>query len=218
MKRCFVLVVLLAACGDDGHSVDAGPTTVTGELVDMESTDSGAFFCGILGATVTVHGDATQTVMTNPNGRIENLTIHEARAQLDITPPADMSQCSQPPSVYTTPATMIVDAKVAASGAVISARMFTMADAANFGFDASKAQVLVHVDGTARAVSITASHAATQAFDGTHWAAGDTGDNVFFPNVDPATGTTLVSMSNGLGAGSIPLTAGAFTFLTVVGQ
>lgn len=217
MKRCFVLVVLVAACGDDGHSVDAGPTPVTGELVDMESTDTG-FFCGILGATVTVHGDSTQMQTTNPNGRIETLTIHEARAQLDITPPVAMSQCSQPPGIYTTPAVMIVDAQVAASGAVISARMFTMADAANFGFDASKAQVLVHVDGTARPVSITATHAATQAFDGTQWAAGDTGENVFFPNVDPATGTTLVTMSGGLGAGSIPLTAGSFTFLTVVGQ
>jgi hypothetical protein len=217
MKLGFVLVVLVAACGDDGHSVDAGPTPVTGELVDMESTDTG-YFCGIFGATVTVHGDSTQTVMTNPNGRIGTLTIHEARAQLDITPPTDMAQCSQPVSIYTTPAVMIVDAQVAASGAIISSRMFTMADAANFGFDATKAQVLIHVDGTARPVSITASHAPTQAFDGTHWAPGDTGENVFFPNVDPATGTTLVAMSGGLGAGSIPLTAGSFTFLTVVGQ
>src|SRR4051812_39887477 len=103
MKRCCLVLLALAACGDDGHSADAAPTTVTGELVDMNSTDTG-FFCGILGATVTVHGDSTQTVTTNPNGRIENITIKEARAQLDITPPAAMSECSQPKSTYTTPA------------------------------------------------------------------------------------------------------------------
>ena len=217
MKRCLVLIALIAACGDDGHSVDAGPTTVTGELVDMESTDTG-FFCGIMGATVTVHGDSSQTVMTNPNGRIENLTIHEARAQLDIMPPAAMSQCSNPPSIYTMPAVMIVDAQVAASGAIISARMPTMADAANFSIDTSKAQVLVHVDGMARAVSITGNHDATKAFNGSTWAAGDTGENVFFPNVDPASGTTLVSMSNSQGTGSVPLVAGSFTFLTIVGK
>jgi hypothetical protein len=218
MKRCLVLAMLIAACGDDGHSVDAGPTTVTGELVDMESTDTG-FFCGILGATVTVHGDSTQTVMTNPNGRIENLTIHEARAQLDITPPTDASQCSNPPSTYTMPAMMIVDAQVAASGAIISARLPTMADAPNFGIDTSKAQVLIHVDGTPRAVSITGTHDAPKAFNGSTWAAGDTGENVFFANVDPSTITTKVSISgSALGTGDIPLTAGSFTFLTIVAK
>jgi hypothetical protein len=218
MRLCFVLVALLAACGDDGSSVDAGPTSVTGELVDMESTDTG-FFCGIFGATVSVHGDSSQTEMTNPNGRIEALTINAARAQLDITPPTAESECSNPKSTYTTPAIMIVDSTVAASGAMISARMFTMADAANFGFDASKAQVLVHVDGAMRAVSITGTHDATQAFDGSQWAAGDTGANVFFPNVDPGPGTTKVSMTGtSLGTGDVPLAAGTFTFLTIVGK
>src|SRR3954470_3349950 len=142
MKRCCLVLLALAVCGDDGHSADAAPTTVTGELVDMESTDTG-FFCGILGATVTVHDNPSMTETTNPNGRIETLTVTGDRPQLDITPPSAMSQCSQPPSTYTMPGIMIIDAKVATSGMLISARMPTMADATNFGIDASKAQVLV---------------------------------------------------------------------------
>src|SRR3569623_173405 len=182
MKLCFVLVVLFAACGDDGNSVDAGPTAVMGELVDMSSTDTG-FFCGILGAPVTVHGAPPQLDMTHPHGRIEGITLHEARAQLDIAPPTDTSECSQPPSTYTTPGIMIVDAQVAASGAVISARMFTAANAPDFGYDSTKAQVLVHVDGTPRPGSISGMHAATQAIDGSAWAPGDTGANEVFPHV-----------------------------------
>jgi hypothetical protein len=110
---------------------------------------------------------------------------------------------------------MIIDEQVAAAGAIISARLFTVDRAPMFNFDNTKAQVLVHVDGTQSAVSIDASHAATQAFDGTTWAAGDTGVNVYFPNVDPASGSTKVSMSGATGTGSVPLAAGTFTYLTI---
>jgi hypothetical protein len=216
MKRCLVLV-LLAACGDDGnHPVDSAPLQVMGEYVDWDSSDTGAF-CGIFGATFTVHGDATQTNMTNPNGRF-TLTIDEARAQIDITPPTAQSECSVPKSTYDVPGIMIIDQGVAAAGAIISARSFTVDRAPMFDYDSTKAQVLVHVDGEQRAVSIDAAHDPTQAFDGTTWAAGDTGGNVYFPNVDPASGSVTVSMSNATGTGSVPVTAGTFTYLTIHGQ
>jgi hypothetical protein len=214
MKRCCLVLVALAACGDDGnHPVDGSPLQVMGEYVDWDSTDTG-FFCGIFGATFTVHGDATQTNMTNPNGRF-TLTIHDARTQVDITPPTAQSECSNPKSTYNVPGIMIIDEQVASAGAVISARSFTVDRAPMFNYDSTKAQVLVHVDGTPGAVSIDAAHDATQAFDGTTWAAGDTGVNVYFPNVDPASGSTKVSMSGATGTGSVPLAAGTFTYLTV---
>lgn len=214
MKRCLVLVALVA-CGDDGnHAVDGAPLQVMGEYVDWDSTDTG-FFCGIFGATFTVHDDATQTSSTNPNGRF-TLTIGDARTRIDITPPTAQSECSVPKSTYDVPGIMILDEQVAAAGAIISARSFTVDKAPMLGYDAAKAQVLVHVDGTPHAVSIDAAHDATQAFDGAAWAAGDTGTNVYFPNVDPAAGTTTVAVSGGAtGTGSIPLAAGTFTYLTV---
>jgi hypothetical protein len=217
MKRCLVLVAL-AACGDDGnHTADGAPLTVMGEYVDWDSSDTGAF-CGIFGATFTVHGDPSQTNMTNPNGRF-TLTIHDARTQVDITPPTAQSECSVPKSTYTVPGIMIIDEQVAGAGAIISARSFTVDRAPMFNYDSTKAQVLVHVDGTPRAVSIDAAHDPAQAFDGTAWAAGDTGANVYFPNVDPGAGTTKVSVSGGAtGTGSVPLAAGTFTYLTVNAQ
>ena len=59
--------------------------------------------------------------------------------------------------------------------------MFTQVGQA---YSATQAQLVVHVGGTARQVSLSANHAATQRVDGTAWAAGDTGSDVFFPNVD----------------------------------
>jgi hypothetical protein len=211
-----LLALPLAACSGGKHTVDAAPLQVMGEFVDWmdTGTDTG-FFCGIKNAMFTVHDDPSQTDMTNPNGRF-TLTIHDARTQVDITPPSAVSECSVPPSNYTLPAIMIIDEQVAASGAILSAREFTTAQTPA-GFDITKAQVLVHVDGTPRAVSITGTHDAVQAFDGTNWAAGDTGVNVYFPNVDPSPGTTKVTTTgSALGTGSIPIAAGTFSFLTIV--
>lgn len=197
---------------------DGQPLQFTGELVDMESTDSG-FFCGILGAQFTVHGDSTRTDTSNPNGRFMLTLVPAFRTQVDITPPTAQSECSQPKSTYSHPAIIIADSNVINAGAMYSARMFTDADATNFGFDASKAQVVVHVDGTPKAVSITGTHAAALAFDGSHWAAGDTGENVLFPNVDPSAATTNITMSGTtIGAGTAPLAAGTFTFVTLAAR
>ena len=218
MKRCLVLVAL-AACSDPSHPAptDGQPLQFTGELVDMESGN--ALFCGILGAQFTVHGDATRTDSSNPNGRFMLTLVPAYRTQVDITPPTAQSECSQPKSSYSHPGIIIADSDVINAGAMYSARMYTEADAANFAPDAAKAQVLVHVEGTQRAVSITGTHAAAMAFDGTSWAAGNTGVNVLFPNVDVGGGTTNITMAGTtLGAGSAPIAANTFTFVTLVGK
>jgi hypothetical protein len=218
-----LLALVLAACGDDGgKTIDAAisdgqPLTFTGEFVDWFSTDNA--FCGIFQATFTVHGDSSRTNMTNPNGRFTLMLEPAQTTQIDITPPTAQSECSQPKSGYDVPGIMIADASVIASGQMISARAFTMAAATSVGFDATKAQVFVHVDGTPRAVSITGTHQPTEAFDGTMWAAGDTGANVYFPNVDPAPGMTTVStMGTALGTGTVPIAAGTITYVTIVEQ
>jgi hypothetical protein len=221
--RWILLALAIAGCGDDGgNKIDAAisdgqPLTFTGEYVDWFSTDSA--FCGIFQATFTVHGDSSRTNMTNPNGRFTLSLAPAQTTQIDITPPTAQSECSQPPSTYNVPGIIIADASVIASGQMFSARAFTVAQAASVGFDSTKAQVFVHVDGTPRAVSITGTHQPAEAFDGTTWAAGDTGANVYFPNVDPAPGMTTVSTTgSSIGTGTVPLAAGTITYLTIVEQ
>jgi len=220
MKRCLVLLAL-AACSDPGHPAptDGQPLQFTGELVDMESGTAAEQFCGILGAQFTVHGDATRTDTSNPNGRFMLALVPAFRTQVDITPPTTQSECSQPKSGYTYPAIIIADSDVINAGAMYSARMYTDADAANYAPIQGKAQVLVHVEGMQRAVSISASHDTETAFDGTKWVAGNKGVNVLFPNVDPSSGTTNITMAGTtIGAGSAPLAANTFTFVTLVGR
>jgi hypothetical protein len=223
--KWILLALAIAACGDDGgKTIDAAisdgqPLMFTGEYVDWFTTDDASFFCGIFQATFTVHGDASKTNMTNPNGRFTLMLDPKQTTQIDITPPTAQSECSQPPSTYAVPGIMIADASVIASGQMISARAFTVDAATMVGYDSSKAQVLVHVDGTPRAVSITGTHQPAEAFDGTMFAAGDTGDNVYFPNVDPAGGTTTISTTGtALGTGTVPIAAGTFTYVTLVMQ
>ena len=87
------------------------------------------------------------------------------------------------------------------------------------GFDMAKAHVMVHVDGQKRAVAILATHATAQAFSGTTWAAGETGSDVLFPNVDVASGSTMLTVVGGaIGTGSIPLQAGKLTMVTVLAK
>lgn len=222
-SRLLVLLLAVAACGDDGGSKDAAitdgqPLTFTGEYVDWDSTDTG-FFCGIFQATFAVHGDPSRTNTTNPNGRFTLELAPAQITQVDITPPTGQSECSQPKSTYDVPGIIIADASVIASGQMVSARSFTVDKAPMVGYDTTKAQVLVHVDGTPRAVSITGMHQPAEAFDGMMWAAGDTGVNVYFPNVDPAAGTTTISTTgSALGTGTFPIAAGTFTYVTLVMQ
>jgi hypothetical protein len=86
-------------------------------------------------------------------------------------------------------------------------------------YDMTKAQVYVHISGPARAVSLDAahSHGPPQAVVDKTWAPGDTGHEVFIPDVDPAGGSATLSVTGGaIGAGSIPLAAGKMTTLTVI--
>jgi hypothetical protein len=119
----------------------------------------------------------------------------------------------------------VANKAVILAGGFFSIRTFTEArrtsffQAAGLTFDPTKAQVFVHVDGTPRAVSIEAAHGAAQAVSGTTWGPGDTGHEVFFPNVDPGGGSTMLMVAGGaIGTGSIPLAAGKFTYLAVLAR
>jgi len=129
-----------------------------------------------------------------------------------------------PSSTYSLPGLAIATRSVADAGGAFVARSLDDARIgpfyAGFGstFDATKGQLFVHVTGAPRAVAITAPHDAVQAFNGTAWASGDTGGDVFFPNIDLGAGTTTdVSVAGGaLGTGSVPLVAGTITYMAVV--
>ena len=124
---------------------------------------------------------------------------------------------------YTVPTILWASHDVILGGGFYSARAFTTARQASFfqaiglTFDATKAQVFVHVDGPQRAVSLAATHDAPQTIVASNWAAGDSGHEVFFPNVDATGGTTLLIVNGGaIGAGSIPLVAGTITNVSLL--
>jgi hypothetical protein len=226
-----VSVLWLAACGG-GDGPDDGPFTIdidnascgdrinfTGEFVDWDNDTS---FCGINDALFQVQGDGPQD-NTSPNGRFESICIaNQPVVILDVTPPTGNSVCTNPPSPYPMSGIAVANRDVIRAGGFFSARSFTEARRTSFfmqvgaAFDPARAQVFVHVHGTQRAVSISASHAPTQAIAGTTWAPGDTGHDVFFPNVDPSAGSTTLSVAGGaIGTGTIPLAAGKFTYVSV---
>lgn len=226
----------LAACGggnDTPH--DAAPdvppgmcgaeATLSGEMIDWDSTETS--FCGVAGAVWTVRGDASRTRTTPPNGRLAMCLAHQTQTLLDVTPPSGGSQCpglfGTPMNTYPLAGVAILPDAVLAAGAsfsvraMVQSRMTSMATQIGASFDPGAGQLYVHVDGAARQVSISAAHAATQRFDGTSWAAGDTGSDVFFPNVALAGGAVAVSVAGGaVGTGSFTLEAGKMTYLTVV--
>lgn len=222
----------LGACGGGNDGPDDGRITVdidngscgdqinfTGEFVDW---DNDTAFCGIFDAQLEVQGEGAMD-STAPNGRFEGLCIpDQAVTLLDVTPPAGNSPCATPASPYPMAGIAVANRDVIRAGAFFSVRTFTEArrtsffQQAGFSFAPALAQVFVHVHGTPRAVSIAANHGPTQAVAGTAWAPGDTGHEVFFPNVDPGAGSTMLSVSGGaIGTGSIPLAAGKFTYVTV---
>lgn len=228
----FALATLgLGACNGNDAASD-GPFTIdidnascgdrinfTGELVDW---DKDANFCGIFEALIQVQDDGPMDV-TAPNGRFESICVPDQPVTLlDVTPPAGNSPCTSPPSPYPMPGIAVANRDVIRAGGFFSARSFTSARRdsffaqAGFSFAPALAQVFVHVHGTPRAVSIGAAHAPVQAIAGTTWAPGDTGHDVFFPNVDPAAGSTTLSVAGGaIGTGTIPLVAGTFTYVSV---
>lgn len=229
--RVVLCVLALAACGDDGATkkdaaVD-GPGDGSGGnqvlfqtgYLDWLSVE-GPNFCGIFMATVTNHANAMQTFSTPPNGRIDLMVPATGITRFDVTPPTMPSGCVNTPGTYTTPSIILADPAVIATQAIQEARDFTTEELPSLGFtpNATKAHVFVHVEGTKTAVTIAASHDPSQAFDGMSWAAGSTGNDVFFPNVDPTAGSTMVVMGGATGETSVPLVAGTITSLTLVGH
>jgi hypothetical protein len=231
MKRATPLVLLITACGacgnGGGSSVDATPVVdidngscgdqlnFTGELVDFDSTTQ--TFCGIFNAHYEGGGGMDDTA---PNGRFEMCIPRSGVTQITITPPSAASSCQNLPGTYTLGAIGVASSATILAGGFWSGRLFTMERAASLGvtLDPAKAHVIVHVDGPARAVAVSATHGPAQAFNGTAWAAGESGSDVFFPNVDvPPNNATAVSVVGGaIGAGSIPVAAGKVTLVSVM--
>jgi hypothetical protein len=213
MKRLALCALVLAACGDDAPAIPDGPPDpcapemeVTGEYVDWDSTE--AAFKGVTGAKFTLQSDQTKTASTAPNGRFIMPCIAPQDGVIDVAPKGD-----------NVPGVLIVNKSVIQTGAMLSYRSFTTTRGADFGFDAAKAGVFVHVEGTPRAVTV-AGAGSPFAFDGSTWAAGNTGKNVYFPGVVPGiTGMAMVSMSGTtVGAGNVEVAAGKITYVTLVAR
>ena len=107
----------------------------------------------------------------------------------------------------------VANKAVILAGGFWSGRAFGMARQA---VDPTKAQVFVHVNGTPREVSLAAAHGTAQAMAADTWAPGSTGHEVFFPDVDPAGGSTMLSAGSAIGTGSIPLVAGKMTDVSIL--
>lgn len=209
------------AAGPDAY---AGPCgyyfyQLSAVFLDWDSTTAAP--CAITGSRWYVHLDPRYET-TDASGMLA-ICLASNNPELDIHPPT-ASTCATPASTYSIPGLVIATRSVADAGGVLVARSLDDARIgpfyASFGstFDATKGQLFVHVIGAPRAVAITAPHAAVQAWGGTAWASGDTGGEVFFPNIDLGAGTTTdVSVAGGaLGIGSVPLVAGAITYMAVV--
>jgi hypothetical protein len=235
LRFTIAIGILCGACGDDGSLAIDAPMTIdidngscgdqirfTGELVDW---DSDTAFCGVNNAQFEVQGGNGGMDSTAPNGRFDLCVPDAATTLLDITPDAAPSGCTNPPAAYTVGGIAVANKTVIQAGGFFSGRLFTTArqttlfQAIGQPVDPAKAHVFVHVNGTPRAVSIAAAHAPTQAVATTTWAPGDTGKDVFFPNVDAGGGSTMLSVTGGaVGAGSIPLAAGKITIVSVIAQ
>jgi hypothetical protein len=205
----FVFLAACSACGDDGMpTIDAPPDPcmpemqVTGEYVDWDST--AATFMGVFGATFTLRADPSKTATTAPNGRFI-LCVPAADGLIDITPMTGSDYIG---------GTLVVNKAVIQSGATLSLRSFKSTRAADFSFDAAKAHVYVHVDGGSRTATTSNPAAVQKHFDGT-WVDGNTGTDIYLGNIDPQAMTSLSVPNTAKGAGSIPLTAGKFTYAIV---
>ncbi len=217
MKRLLWLALVLAACGDDGATfqdaaIDAPPDPCapemqfTGEYVDWDSTESA--FMGVFGAHFTLQGDAAKTTMTAPNGRFI-LCLPAADGLVDVEPMAGSDYVG---------GTVVVDKMVVQSRAMLSYRSFTATRAADFGFDAGQAHVYVHVDGDARTVTTAAAPGVQKTFDGATWTDGNSGTDIYLGNIAGTSTSLTVSGGDAIGAGTIPLVAGEFTYVTIVAK
>lgn len=231
--------LLAGACGgSDGGtaadaSIDAPPgvcgaeALFTGAEINWFATD--AVFCGVQGATWTVRGDATRTATTPPNGRFTLCVPHQAQTIVDITPPAAASGClTSDPTHYPRAAVAIATDAVLVAGGELTARAMTQqqedAMFAQVGqpYAAAQGQLVVHVEGTVHAVSISAAHAPAQQFTGSTWqAASDAnapvGSDVWFPNVAPGT-VEITAQGDVTGTTTVSLEADRFTYVDLIGR
>jgi hypothetical protein len=227
------VIALCGACSDGGGTPrDASPDTpidmpgkcgtatfFTGEIIDWDATTDN--FCGVFNAKLTPRDPPAQPDLSNPNGRFELCVPHQAVSLVDVMHSAAASPCVGVTGSYPVRGVLVAEQAVIDGNGVFSARAMTqprqdaMFTQIGQPYSATQAQLFVHVDGTPRAVSISAPHAATQRFNGTIWAAGDTGSDVLFPNVDP--GSVQVSVAGGaVGTTTLMLEADAYTYLTVI--
>jgi hypothetical protein len=228
MNRAIISLLAVAgctACGGGSGSADAAPDIdngtcgaqlrFTGDYLDW---DSDTTFCGMPGTDFAIPGGGTQRLVA-PNGRIDFCIPDQATTLLDITPPSILPGCkvvSDPQLKYSLPGIAVASKAVILAGGSWSGRTFIDGRET---YDPAKAQVYVHIVGPAHAVSLDLSHVhgAPQAVATTTWAPGDTGHEVFIPDVDPAGGSATLTVAGGaIGAGPIPLAAGKMTTLTVV--
>jgi hypothetical protein len=209
----FVVLSACAGCGDDGGNdagVDGPPDpcaplmTFNGEYV---AWDSGTSFMGIPKAVFALRSDPSIMHLTAPNGRFE-MCIPPADGFVDVTPMAGSDIVG---------GTVVVQKDVLKFLPIQSYRSFTPTRAAEYGFSADQAQVFVHVAGGSRTVTTAANASVKKTFDGAAWVDGNTGTDIYLGNIDVEATTTLtITGGSVLGGGSIPLTAGAFTYVTLI--
>ena len=204
------LALVLVACGDDGNgSADAGPPdpcapamTFTGELLDWDGA------MGVFSATMTLRSDPSETDVTAPNGRFDLECIPATDGLVDVLAMSGSGYVS---------GTVVVNRNVLAALPVLSYRTFTMTRAADFSFDVSLAHVYVNINGAARTVTTAATPGTMQALASATWSPGNTGNNIYLGNI-PVSSTTTLMVSGGsvTGPTTIPLSAGQFTYVTLL--
>lgn len=220
--RWLALCLLIPACNGDSPPDDAMvPVDIdngtcgdmvrfTGEYVDWD--ESGSAFCGVFGAMFQAREGGGMS-STAPNGRFDLCVPDQPITLVDITPPAQASSCSDPPGTYTMPAIAVASKNVIFAGAFWSGRAFVMGRQV---VDSAKAHVFVHVHGAPSKVSIDAGHGQAQARDGNEWKLGDTGQDVFFPDVAIGSGETTIIAPGAIVPERIPLVAGTITNVSIV--
>lgn len=201
--------------------VDAGPCGAdrffTGDFVDWDSDEVN--FKGIFDASFTVVGAPTRTDKTSPNGRFELCVANAAETRVTVDAPGTGEMA------YLDGTLVITDAAMAAASSTIgiSLRSMRRSRAQTFfaeqqiagGFAADRGHLLVAIDGGAATVSLDRVAPAV-ARSGATWAAGTTGQWVFFANLDPAQNTVTVSAPGTVGATTVPVVAGQLTMLALV--
>jgi hypothetical protein len=215
------LCLLASACDGDSPNdamipvdIDNGTCSdmvrFTGEYVDWDETETS--FCGVFGATFRAR-EGGGMGSTAPNGRFDFCVPDQPITLVDITPPTQASSCSTPSGSYAMPGIAVASKNVIFAGGGWSGRAFVMGRQA---VDVAKAQVFVHVHGTPSKVSLGATHGPAQARASGMWQAGDTGQDVFFPDVEIGGGETTISAPSAIVPERIPLVAGTMTNVSIV--